>query len=331
MSEKINSLVVIDVIGDELVSSDFECISAATTIAEQKGGQVTVLAFVDPDTIIDAEIAPGIIAKGADKVLWASKENLAEHDLGSYVQVVSDAIKEVGPWAIIFTHNNFGGDLAPRVAFRNLAAIVTGTQAIDFDEAGEILLTRVCYGGRAEQIIRPTTSTVVVTLREKVFEPLEDSAERAGEISNLLVQPQEQRVELLEQSREEQKGVRLENANVVVSGGRGVGGPDGFEQLKKLAECLNGALGASRVACDLGWVPHSWQVGLSGKTVSPDLYFAVGISGASHHLAGCGSAKVIIAINSDRDAPIFSAAKYGVVGDYSELVPALVEEFKKSL
>ena len=329
MSERINSLVVIDVHGSECSLSDLECLSAAFTVATQNDGQVAVLALIDPEVDVDLKIAPMLISKGADKVFWASKKNLVEHDLGSCVQVVSEAIEKVEPRAVFLTHNNFGADLAPRVAFRSRSAIVTSTQAVSFEDKGEMLLTRVCYGGRAEQVIKPATPTVVVTLREKVFEPLEDNEERIGEVSELGVQTLSPRVELLEQNREEQKGVRLENANVVVSGGRGVGGPDGFEQLKELAECLNGALGASRVACDLGWVPHSWQVGLSGKTVSPDLYFAVGISGASHHLAGCGSAKMIVAINTDQDAPIFSAAKYGVVGDYSELVPALVAEFKK--
>lgn len=331
MSERINSLVVIDVHGSECALSDFECISAAFTVAARNDGQVAVLALIDPEVDVDLSIAPMLISKGADRVFWTSKENLVEHDLGSCVQVVSEAIEKVEPKVIFFTHNNFGADLGPRVAFRSRAAIVTNTQAVSCDDGGEILLTRVCYGGRAEQVIKPATPTVVVTLREKVFEPLEANQERIGEVAELGVQTLSPRVELLEQNREEQKGVRLENANVVVSGGRGVGGPDGFEQLKELAECLNGALGASRVACDLGWVPHSWQVGLSGKTVSPDLYFAVGISGASHHLAGCGSAKMIVAINTDQDAPIFSAAKYGIVGDYSELVPALVDEFKKIL
>ena len=242
MSELINSLVVIDVHGSECALSDLECLSAAFTVAAQNEGQVAVLALIDPEVDVDSDIAPMLISKGANTVFWASKEHLAEHDLGSCVQVVSEAIKKVEPKAVFLTHNNFGADLAPRVAFRSRAAIVTSTQAVSFDDTGEMLLTRVCYGGRAEQVIKPATPSVVVTLREKVFEPLEGNEERIGEVHELGVQTLSPRVELLEKSREEQKGVRLENANVVVSGGRGVGGPDGFEQLKELAECLNGAL-----------------------------------------------------------------------------------------
>jgi electron transfer flavoprotein alpha subunit len=114
----------------------------------------------------------------------------------------------------------------------------------------------------------------------------------------------------------------------VVAGGRGLGGPEGFAELAKLADVLGGAVGASRVACDLGWCPHSWQVGLSGKTVTPALYIAVGISGASHHMAGCGNSGVILAINSDPEATIFKEARFGAVGDYREIVPALVKELR---
>ena len=123
----------------------------------------------------------------------------------------------------------------------------------------------------------------------------------------------------------ETAGVRLERAKIVIAGGRGLGSAEGFQVLEKLAAAVGGAVGASRVACDLGWVPHSRQIGLSGKTVSPDLYVAVGISGASQHMAGCGKARAILAINSDPEAAIFRAATFGVVGDYKEIVPALIE------
>ena len=131
--------------------------------------------------------------------------------------------------------------------------------------------------------------------------------------------------------RQEDAGAsaRLENANVVVAGGRGLGGPEGFGVLEQLASVLGGAVGASRVACDLGWCPPSWQIGLTGKTVTPELYIAVGISGASHHMAGCGNSKTILAINSDPEAAIFKEARFGVVGDYKEIVPALADEIAK--
>jgi len=122
------------------------------------------------------------------------------------------------------------------------------------------------------------------------------------------------------------EALSLQRANVVVAGGRGLGGPEGFSELEKLAQALGGAVGASRVACDLGWCPHSWQIGLTGKTVTPALYIAVGISGASHHMAGCGNSGAILAINSDPDAAIFKEAHFGVIGDYKQIVPALLKE-----
>ena len=137
------------------------------------------------------------------------------------------------------------------------------------------------------------------------------------------------RVRVVERIREPVSGVRLEDARVVVAGGRGLNGPEGFRLLEQLAAELGGAVGASRPACDLGWAPPSWQIGLTGRTVTPDLYIAVGISGAGHHMAGCGGAKAIIAVNTDRDAAIYRDARFGLVADYRELVPPIIEEIKK--
>jgi electron transfer flavoprotein alpha subunit len=133
------------------------------------------------------------------------------------------------------------------------------------------------------------------------------------------------RTRVIERRQENNEGVRLEDAKVVVAGGRGLEGAEGFRVLQTLADALGAAVGASRVPCDLGWCPRSWQIGLTGKTVTPDLYIAVGISGAGHHLAGCGNAKAIVAVNTDAGAAIFKEARYGIVGDYREVVPALVE------
>jgi electron transfer flavoprotein alpha subunit len=130
-------------------------------------------------------------------------------------------------------------------------------------------------------------------------------------------------VRVIERKRESGVGVRLEDAKVIIAGGRGLNGPEGFDVLATLAETLGGVVGASRVPCDLGWCSHAMQIGLTGKTVTPELYIAVGISGASHHLAGCGNAKTMVAINTDKDAAIFRDAKFGVVGDYAKVVPAL--------
>lgn len=331
MLQKKNILVVLNLDSSELESSDLEIISAGQFVADKNEGSIIALVFLDTKISNKESLSENLIARGVDEVDFVSKEYVSEHDLATYIAPVSTAIEEKEVEVVLFTHNNFGNDLAPRIAFRHRAAIITGTECIEVRDSGELLLTRVCFGGRAQQTIQPSSSLVVITVREKIFEPLEKNCERKGKVVDMRVDQQESSLILLEQKREESKGVRLESASVVVAGGRGVGGPEGFEILSELAKCLNGALGASRVACDLGWVPHSWQVGLSGKTVSPNIYFAVGISGASHHLAGCGTSKAIVAINTDKDAPIFSEARFGIVGEFSELIPALVEELKKDV
>lgn len=329
MSENKNTLIVTDLNKRDSELSDFETISAAQVVTSSSGGKIVALVFYEPDTSTEESLTNDFVARGADEVCLVPRSNVSQHDVGTYVSAVTTVMKEIGAGVVFLPHNNFGSDLAPRIAFRNRSAIVTGTENVEVDSNGNLLFTRVCYGGRAQQKVQPSADTVIVTFREKILEAPEADSGRQGELLNLAIDSEESSITLLEQNREESKGVRLESAEVVVAGGRGVGGPEGFDTLGQLADCLGGAVGASRVACDLGWVPHSWQVGLSGKTVSPNLYFAIGISGASHHLAGCGTSKAIVAINTDGDAPIFSEAKFGVVGEYSELIPALVEEFKK--
>jgi electron transfer flavoprotein alpha subunit len=161
----------------------------------------------------------------------------------------------------------------------------------------------------------------VATVRAGVCEALSADASRHGDIVNVTLPPS--RVRVVERKHDSGSAQRLEDAKAIVAGGRGLNGPEGFKILEPLAVTLGGVVGASRVPCDLGWCSHALQIGLTGKTVTPELYIAVGISGASHHLAGCGNAKTIVAINTDKDAAIFRDAKFGVVGDYAKVVPAL--------
>jgi electron transfer flavoprotein alpha subunit len=169
----------------------------------------------------------------------------------------------------------------------------------------------------------------VITVRARSAEPLEPDASRMGEV--VTVETRQRDPVLIPKircrtSENQAEGLSLEQAKVVVAGGRGLGGSEGFSDLTKLAETLGGAVGASRVACDLGWCPRSWQIGLTGKTVTPNLYIAIGISGASHHMAGCGNSGAILAINNDPEAAIFKDARFGVIGDYKEIVPAMIKQ-----
>ena len=169
-----------------------------------------------------------------------------------------------------------------------------------------------------------TTQPAVATVKAGVGTPKLD-ASRKGEVVRVSPSAARPRVRVVARERDAAGAARLEDAKIVVAGGRGLEGPEGFRVLEGLAQVLDASVGASRVPCDLGWCPHSWQIGLTGRTVNPDLYFAVGISGAGHHLAGCGNAKTIVAINTDPDAAIFREARFGIVGDYRKIVPALTE------
>jgi electron transfer flavoprotein alpha subunit len=184
------------------------------------------------------------------------------------------------------------------------------------------------YGGNALATVTfSSADPQVVVLRGKTYEPLAPDATRKGDVVrvDISLEPSVVRVRHVETVRQEAADQRLEDARVVIAGGRGLGGPEPFEKLEELARLLGGAVGASRAVCDAGWLDHSYQVGLTGKTVTPDLYITVGVSGASQHMAGCSGAKNIVAINRDADANIFKEASYGVVGDWSKVLPAFIE------
>jgi electron transfer flavoprotein alpha subunit len=189
-------------------------------------------------------------------------------------------------------------------------------------------MTRPVFGGNAHAAYTSKTTPAVATVRAKSQEPLEADASRSGEVKALSVEVSS-RAKVVGRQEVKSEGIRLEDAKVVVSGGRGLGGPEGFEPLNDLAKILGGAVGASRAVVDLGWVPVSIQVGLTGKVVTPDLYIAVGISGASQHLAGITGVKNIVGINKDKDADIFKVSRYGAVADWKPFLIAFVEECRR--
>jgi electron transfer flavoprotein alpha subunit len=220
-------------------------------------------------------------------------------------------------------------DLAPRLSFRLETGLTTDCVDLSIDPASKLLLqTKPVYGGNALAVYVCETRPQMVTVRSKMMSPLDRDDSRKGEviafdpkIDDSLI-----RTEVIERVKEETEWVKLEDADVVVSGGRGIGDPSGFKQIEELARLLGGAIGASRPPCDLKWVPSTHQVGLTGKIVIPDLYIAVGISGASQHLAGMSESKRIVAINEDQKANIFDVAHYGVVGDYREVLPSFIKK-----
>ena len=219
------------------------------------------------------------------------------------------------------------------LAFRLGTALASDCTALALDGDGRLLATRPTYGGNADATVRCLGTPAVASLRPGTVDALEADPTRTGEVVavDAKIEATVVRTRSLERVEQAAEGLRLEDARVIVSGGRGLGGPEPFEQLEALATLLGGAVGASRAACDAGWVPTSYQVGLTGKTVTPELYIAVGISGASQHMAGCANAKAIVAINKDAGANIFKDARFGVTGDWAKVLPAFTEQLHELL
>jgi electron transfer flavoprotein alpha subunit len=279
-------------------------------------------------------LAQEAIAFGADKVYVVDDPLLADYQTQTYVAVMEKVAKQVMPKIILFGQTTIGRDLGARLAFRLGTAATMDCVALAIDpETKQLSPTKPVYGGNARAIFAYNTDPQIATVRAKVMSPLERDASRKGEVITIAagLDASAIKTKVLQKVREEVKGIKLEDAPVVISGGRGIGGPDGFKQLEELAKMLKGAVGASRPACDNGWIPDSAQVGLTGKIVTPELYIAVALSGSSQHMAGCSSSKVIVAINKDPEANIFKEARYGVVGDWKKVLPAFVQKVKELL
>lgn len=297
----------------------YEALGLSRRFADAASGSVEacILGAAGPGTAND------LIHHGADRVYTlGTPDESAEAWLPDLVAL----IRESRPDAVSIGQSALGAELAPRLAFRLDSAVVTScvdARLVD----GRLHLTRPCYGGKAREVVSIRTAPAIFTIKPKSFEPCAVDEARPGEVvaRPSVLDRSTLRTKVRETTRNADEDASLESAQVVVAGGGGMKGPQGFELARRIADLLRGAVGASRVACDLGWCPPSYQVGLSGKTVAPQLYIAIGISGAGQHMAGCGTARNIVAINSDRDAPIFRFARYGVVADCHELMPALIE------
>ena len=294
----------------------------ALSEAKRQGGAVS--AVLPGSGIGDA--AAGLGAWGADKVYVADDPNLELYSSDGYAEVVTKAVEQAQPSAIFFAGTAMGRDLAPTVAARLGVGAIPDAVGLTLD--GETFsVRRPVYSGKAVATVNTAGNTPqVISLRPNVFAAEESAG--AGEIvalDGLSLSIRAVVKELLEAAGGE---LDVAEADIIVSGGRGIKGPENFALIKSLADALGGAVGASRAAVDAGWIEHSHQVGQTGKVVSPSLYIAAGISGAIQHLAGMSSSKVIVAINKDPDAPIFKVADYGIVGDLFDVIPPMVEAIK---
>lgn len=316
-------LVIVELVQGTPTPASLEILGLARTIATQGGGGVSALVFSG-----DQPLAATLIARGADRVFSVGDPAAADYNSDTWTALAERAVNEAAPALVLAGHATQGADLAPRLAFRLKSTVATGCVSIAVED-GRLRFTRPCYGGNARETVSIRTLPAVATVRGGGYDAIPADPARRGEVIALGGGMPASRIRVVERRKESGGRVRLEDAHVIVAGGRGLNGPGGFQVLGELAGVLGGVVGASRVPCDLGWCPHSMQIGLTGKTVTPDLYIAVGISGAGHHMAGCGGAKNIVAINTDPEAAIFRDARFGVIGDFQKVVPALAAEVRK--
>jgi electron transfer flavoprotein alpha subunit len=263
----------------------------------------------------------------ADTVITADHPQLAEYNPETYLAALTSVIKPLAPQAVLLGNDTYGQEIAARLAHR-LGGSAAGDAVAVHAEGGKLRVTRGVYGGKATAVIELEKSPGVVWVRARAIEPADAAGRSAGEVQAAMLDLPEPKVKVVERHEEAKGGARLEDAQVIVSGGRGLGGPEPFAELQKLADVLGAQMAASRAACDAGWVPPSWQVGQTGKKVAPQLYLAIAISGASQHIMGIADSKVICAINRDADAPIFKHCSFGLVEDYQKVVGPLTERLR---
>jgi electron transfer flavoprotein alpha subunit len=301
-----------------------EALGEATRLAATLGGPVV--------GICPATADPGLAAlgeAGAERVLLAAHPAFAAYDAAGYARAVAAAADMLKPELVLFGASTMGRDLAPRVAARLGAGLASDCVALTV-ESGRLVASRPVFAGKALQKVAFPKTPALATLRPKVFAPVALGGKSAA-VEPLAVEfdAAASRAKVLRVAAAGAGKVDLTEAEVIVSGGRGMKGPEHFQLIEDLAAALGASVGASRAVVDAGWRPHSEQVGQTGKTVSPKLYVAVGISGAIQHLTGMTSSRCIVAINKDAEAPIFKVADYGIVGDLFEVLPALTEAVGK--
>jgi len=331
MAENKGILVCGELADGKLASITTELLGCGRKLADELKEDLSCL--VASDAV--GEASKEAIAFGADKVYAVETPVLKEYQADSYMQVVEKLVKDISPRMILIGQTSMGRDLAPRLAFRLGTSLTTDCLDLSIDPQTKLLTqTRPVYGGNAQAVFTNELMPQVVTIRTKAMSPLERDDSRKGEVipTKIDIDASKVRTKILETVKEEAVGIKLEDAPVIVSGGRGMGGPEPFQTvLKELADLLHGAVGASRPPADNGWVAEGLHIGLTGKIVAPDIYIAVAISGASQHTAGCSGSKHMIAINKDPEANIFKESEFGVVGKYEEVVPALTKKLKELL
>lgn len=302
----------------ELKKIAYENMSLAKKLSVDLGADLVTVLIGDNVS----ELAESLGKFGASRVIACQNDSLALYQPESYAKIVADTAKEESASIILMGATLMGKDLAPRVAARLNAALATDCISVDAD-SGDLKIIRPMYAGKVRATIRLKSDIKILTVRPNVY--LAEENPGPVEVTEVSCDPGETKAKVTEVVAGSKDKLDVTEADVIVSGGRGMKGPENFHLISDLAGKLGAAQGASRAVVDAGWRLYEEQVGQTGKTVSPSLYIAVGISGAIQHLAGMSSSKYIVAINKDPEAPIFKAADYGIVGDLFEVVPKMIE------
>jgi len=280
-----------------------------------------------------SHLADEIVSFGADRVYVVDNSALQNYITEAYVYSMMKVVEKTMPRIILFGQTAVGQDLSPRLAFRLGASVVLDCVELSIDPESKLLLwNKPVYGGKAMATFTSEYCPQMATVRPRSMPPSERDESRKGEVElmDLSLGELTTKAKVIEKIKEEAKGAELDDAEVIICGGRGIGGAEKFKELYELTKRIPGCvLGATRASCDAGWAPTTIQIGLTGKIVAPNLYIAVALSGASQHMAGCSNSDTIVAINKDPDANIFKEASFGVVGDWNVILPNLIRAIEE--
>ena len=313
---------------ENLTTSTKEILGIGKKLADTLAGEV-VGVFIGEQVKENAQEA---ISFGVDKVVLVENSELRDYQPELYLAVMEKLCKEIEPDILLMSHNFIGAELAPRLACRLKGGLTTDCVDLAIDqETKQLLRTKPIYGGNITAVYCSAVKPQIATIRDKVFPALEKDDSRKGEIISFVpdISFSIPKIKYIKKVTEDFQGKKLEESEVIVCGGRGMGSQEAFAELDQLAKILNGALGGTRPTVEKGWIHSRLQIGLTGVKVSPKLYLAIGVSGSIQHIAGVIGSKIIVAINKDPEANIFNEAHYGVVGDYKEILPAFKEKIRE--